>query len=411
MKHCNILTFFILLFELIATLNTAAIAQNKQDKFIIINGENKTTIPFQLYLNRIYFLVKVNGHKLHFILDTGSFNVLDRTAAKSLRIEAKINDEGGGFGKVRIKNVLLGGKVRMHNQVFYTVPLPEASTIETTDGTVGYKLLKHFVVRIDYDRHKMTLIRPAAFDSSHAGTAIPIFFTHLHPTIKGSIDGLSGHFWIDTGASGSLYLVSSFVRKHKLVSRYNATPPISTGENGAVGGAVVGRVARGGQLAIGNVIIHNPIIALLATKSVFPIRGIAGNIGGRILKRFTVTFDYGDHLMYLKPNKNYGKPMRAGRSGMNLKQTTKGFVIQSVMAGSPADEAGLKAKEIITAVNNKPANKISIRTLSKMMKSKPGTRIILTIGAGKKVHDVTITLRRLIPKTGGLTMGKGSKRK
>src|SRR5215472_15550029 len=45
---------------------------------------------------------------------------------------------------------------------------------------------------------------------------------------------------------------------------------------------------------------------------------IGALIGGRILKRFTVTFDYPHHRILLVPNSRFSDPFRTNESGLSL---------------------------------------------------------------------------------------------
>jgi C-terminal processing protease CtpA/Prc len=80
-----------------------------------------------------------------------------------------------------------------------------------------------------------------------------------------------------------------------------------------------------------------------------------------------------------------------------------GFEVMAIMTGGPAQQAGLKVGDIITAVNGKPAGDLTLYGLREMLsKSAPGTRVKLTVGKGAKAHDVSLVLRRLIPQKDGL---------
>ncbi|MGH8162479.1 MAG: aspartyl protease family protein, partial [Gammaproteobacteria bacterium] len=375
-----------------------------------VDGGNVATIPFELIDNHIHIQVKINGHPFHFILDSGSVNVLSPQAAKTAGVKANgaLAAHGTGsrtvnMGLAKVKDIVLGNKAALRNQTFYVIPLPSVSTSIRLDGTVGYGIFKHFVVSIDYAKHLLTLIRPRDFSPKGAGVAVPLHsYNGDKVTVKGSIDGLAGYFLLDTGNGGSLSLFAPFAKANNLYARYDTTPPVVTGFG--VGGVTKGRVARGGKLTIGSVAVNDPVVALRTTKRGGGVdKTIVGNIGARILKRFTVTFDYADKVMYLKPNENYGKPMNYDRSGMAFKQTRQGFPVVGVMKGGPAAQAGIKIGDIITAVDGKPASEMTRLAFRAMLRNEtPGTKVKLTIGKDSAAHVVTITLRRLIPKTGGL---------
>jgi C-terminal processing protease CtpA/Prc len=88
---------------------------------------------------------------------------------------------------------------------------------------------------------------------------------------------------------------------------------------------------------------------------------------------------------------------------MWINRQGKDFIVKSVMAGGPAEEAGLKAGDVITQVNGKPAAKIGLAEFRKMLRDDmPGTKLQLIVTNGKTTRQITLVLRRLIPKAGGL---------
>lgn len=386
--------------------------QQKLNDFSIVGGKQEATIPFKLINNHIYIQAGVNGHPLQIVLDTGGANVLTPQAAKQAGIKSQGALEGGGVGKKsvntgvgEVKELTLGGKAILSDQSFMVMAMPGFSDIEGAefDGLTGPPVFKRFVVRIDYAAHTLTLIKFSDFKPADAGTAVPFTFQDGRiPEVKGSIDGLPGQFEIDTGSRAALSLFAPFSKKHDLAARYGATPPFVDGWG--VGGSMKSRIARGGILMIGSVAVHNPIVEIsTATKGAFADKNIAGNIGGAILKHFTVTFDYAKQTMYLKPNKNYDAPMNYDRAGMWFNGKDGNFEVKSVLSGGPAGKAGLKVGDVITAVNGKPADKLTVSGLRAMLRNgAPGRRVKLTVDSGGKAHTVTIVLRRLIPRTGGL---------
>lgn len=385
-----------------------AMPQQHFDDFALIGGANAVTIPFELVSNHIYIHVTVNGHPLHFLFDSGGFNVLTPEAAKRVGVSSKGAVRSGGVGKKAVsagfgkaKSLELGGRVKLSDQVFAVIPLPGFSDIEGTqfDGLIGYEVFKRLVVRIDYADRTLTFIKPADFNPAGAGTAVPFTLLGSIPGVKGSIDGLPGEFEVDTGSRAALTLWGPFVKAHDLADRYHASGVTVIGWG--VGGSSRGRVARGGVLKIGGVSVHDPLVELsTSTAGAGAAKFISGNIGGGILKHFTVTFDYAHQRMYLKPNRDNGAPMNYDRSGMWVNARDGGFVVKAVMPGGPADKAGLKVGDLITAVNGKPSTAMSLTGFRKMLADgAPGTRIGLDIGEGAGMHRVTLVLRNLVPDT------------
>lgn len=76
--------------------------------------------------------------------------------------------------------------------------------------------------------------------------------------------------------------------------------------------------------------------------------------------------------------------------------------MKSVLAGGPASQAGLKAGDVITAVDGKPAAGIGLANFRAMLHDTPGTHLRLTVKRGASAYIITMVLQRLIPETGGL---------
>ena len=72
---------------------------------------------------------------------------------------------------------------------------------------------------------------------------------------------------------------------------------------------------------------------------------------------------------------------------------TTGITIQSVIAGSPASQAGLRPGDIITKVNDQQIDQQHPLT-SIMVKSRPGDRVRLTVIRGGQTQVIEVTLGR-----------------
>ncbi len=86
----------------------------------------------------------------------------------------------------------------------------------------------------------------------------------------------------------------------------------------------------------------------------------AGNIGGDLLKRFTLTLDYGHQRLWLVPNALAAQPDVFDRSGLWIARAKDGTIaIADVAADSAAAKAGLTADDVIVAVDGTPASTIA----------------------------------------------------
>ena len=166
-----------------------------------------------------------------------------------------------------------------------------------------------------------------------------------------------------------------------------------------VGGPSTGYVTRGRMMMLGSVAIENVVATLTnQDKGAFAGNDYQGNVGGGILKRFIVTFDYGNQLMYLKPlPAPVADTGTFDRAGMWINQSSHGFKIADVTRGGAADEADLRTNDTITAVDGISAMDIHLYDLRwRLRNDQPGTVVTFTIKRGNKIKIRKVTLRYLI---------------
>jgi PDZ domain len=368
-------------------------------------GSDRVTLGFDLVENQIYLPVRLNGGaSITALFDTGSLDVLDRDAAKRLDIrqDGALPGEGFGtdiaaFGVAKIKALDVGG-LTLADQLFYTMAIapgggPDAMLAESA---IGYEVAKRAVTVIDYARQEISFIDPSRFRP--AADAVPIKFKfdgHI-PVIDASVDGIAGEFEIDTGAWSSLIVMRPFAETHDLAGKYHATREVVAGSG--AGGDVRGLLFRPKSLKIGSVEIAAPMGDLLLDKrgaGADPL--VAGNIGGGILRRFTVTLDYGHQLLYLEPNSDFAAPDMVDRSGLWLARIGRNaFAIEAITPGSPAARAGLAVGDRIIAINDNPVAAMSGPALRDKLRAPADTIVTLTIKHGFQTRNIALKLEDLI---------------
>ena len=293
----------------------------------------------------------------------------------------------------------VGGATITNQPILVASFFAAAPTIEgvNAQGMIGYEFFARFVTRFDYGAHTITFIDPKRFDPKNAGIAVPLSFFNQMPIVDGSFDRIQEHFQIDTGARMPLMLTGPFVAAHDL--RVKSARGIEAMTGIGVGGPSFSFVTRGGELKIGDVTVDKPLTMFNLDKGgsgaaeAFP-----SNIGGGILKRFVVTLDYPHYVMYLKPVSGVVADLDAfDRSGMWINGDDGGFKIAYISAGTPADQAGLKAGDIIVAVDGTPANELHLYEVREHLRDDaPGTVVRLSIRRGGETKQFAITLRNLI---------------
>jgi hypothetical protein len=392
--------------------------RGKDYRFVSNTGFVK--VPFELVSNHIYFKVKVNDYPhLSFLLDTGArssyldfsrageFKIkkVDRKKAKgirgcddasffkldSIRI-GSINPSQDGSGFAQNENLTL------FNQTMTGISLGQVDKFdgEKLDGILGYDFFKRFVVEIDYLNHTLTIYEPEKFNYTGDGEVLKINLEWNIPKIKTVVDGeYEGIFKIDTGSRNSLDLYAPFVKKHKFLEKYPKylETPVGFGITGATEG-MVGRIK---SFQLGSFFVKSPVIGFyLEDKDSFSSRKIAGKIGGGILKKFKVIFDYPHYRMILEKNTNYHRWDRYNTSGIQLIRDDGKILIYQVIKNSPAEVAKIKKDDELLSINDIPISNYSLQEIKEILNQKEGTKVELGLKRKGKTKRVNLTLEELI---------------
>ena len=368
-------------------------------------GGTQARLPIDVLNNHVFVAVEIDGHALRFLLDTGGVNLLAASAAQRIgltsvgAIEARgPGEKSVGSGFARVERLVVGGAVALERQLLRVLEMPGFDDVEgvQVDGVLGVELFKRLVVQIDYTGRELVLSDAATFAAPPGAESLPITFFGHFPGIAAEIDGVAGQFWLDTGNRGGLILLVPFVEEHGLAARYATSPETTIGWG--VGGSAQGRLARGGRLALGGMHVEAPVLRLPADNGgALAIRHVAGNIGGEILRRFVVTFDYARRIVHLVANAEAGKPFEVDRSGLWINRHAQGAVVGAVMAGSPADTAGVLVDDVIVAVDGAQASGIGLDALRRLLANSPiGTRMAFDLRRGESQIQAALELRDLV---------------
>ena len=165
---------------------------------------------------------------------------------------------------------------------------------------------------------------------------------------------------------------------------------------GASAGARPSYVTRAATLTLGPVKIDNLVAGFgLQSKGAFADPNYAGNVGSGLLKRFVVTFDYANQIMYLKSLPAPTPDMATfDRAGFWINTSPKGFKIVDLTAGGPARAAGRQVGVEITAGVGAPAGTVQISNLRMRLRNDPaGTVVKLSVTSPSGDRDVNLTLK------------------
>ena len=370
------------------------------------------TIAFELYQNLVFVPVRLKGSEpCIFVLDTGaSVSFLNEALAHSLGLEVKYQREsniGTGEASTRVgfsRDVTLS--VSGVDIPAKRVGVVQLADLESTlgrpiNGILGADLFKSYVVTIDYAARKATLEDPKHYAYHGKGELIPLRLSGDRPFVRATVtpvrsDPIEGLFVIDTGDDSTLGLHTPFVEKYRLrSSNQNMIPHLSHGISGESRNWR-GRVA---SLKLGTFTIDQPVATFAeATKGSEADRSYDGVLGGEILRRFKVTFDYSRRQMIVEPNAAFAEAYEFDMSGVSLATREHDFKtirVRHVLAGSPASEAGLKEGDTLETIDDKPAASLGLEQIEQMFK-KDGQEYVLGVKRGEAQIQVRMKIRRLI---------------
>jgi len=374
----------------------------------IDNAAGTTTVPFDLVNNHIYVDGRIDGKPARFLVDTGGTNLLTPAAAKKFGLVGEGKLAGSGVGDERVDLSLAhAGEVRvgdavLSRPVFYVLDLGELPKVEgvPADGLVGYEMFRRFGVEIDYAHHRLVMSDPSKFVPPAGATALAFELDDRIPIVTGTLDGLPMRMSIDTGSRSSLTLHAPFVRDNHLVEKYHAAPEAVTGWG--VGGASRARPARFGTLMVGGVRIDGVAGDMyLGNKGAFTDANLTGNLGGGVLKRFDVAFDYAKKRMYLAPiPEAAGKPDAFDRSGLWLLGDGDAFKVADVAADSAALQAGMRIGDRVVAIGGEPVATRSLADWRERLRTTPaGTHLAVRFLREGKEQAAELSLADRIPGT------------
>jgi hypothetical protein len=261
-------------------------------------------------------------------------------------------------------------------------------------GIIGHELFRRFVVTIDYAHQRLGLTLPSAFSHTGPGTPVPLTFNGSTPALHGEVDGRPGRFDLDTGSRGGLTLSPRFAEVHRLAESYRAGHEALTGWG--VGGATRGRAFRVGVLRLGGVDIARVIGELSVGARTVTDPDVAGTVGGGVLKRFNVTFDYSRSRVIFERNANDSTPDAPDRAGLWLNLANEAFEVADVQEESPGADAGIAVGDRILALDGRRPPGLTLAEARHALRAAPGTRVRLTVEVAGGPRETVIVLRELV---------------
>ena len=375
-------------------------------------SDQSTTIPFELFGNKIFLAVSVKGSEpLSFILDTGNkWAVINLARARSLGLhlggDITVAGEGEKTGTgsfVEGERFGVVGLKSFSQPLFLAIPLDDIATRlgHRIDGLLGTDFIRQFVVDIDWIGKRLTLRGKAAFSYAGKGVSLPVTFdARSHPLVKATVQlgpgrEAPGIFLVDIGSNRALALNSPFVKQEGIISSDRAVLPLRAF---GAGGSVRGVTGRIDGLKIGGWVLKRPVAAFSQDeKGALAGTDKQGSIGVEVLRRFRVIFDFERDRIILEPNARFDDPFEHDMSGVALEAIGPSFETLRVVAlddGSPAAALDMKVGDVVTTINGRPASAIGLSEIKRLFSTEG--RYEINLQRGEALIAVTlVTTRRL----------------
>ncbi|PKA99336.1 aspartyl protease [Flavobacteriaceae bacterium MAR_2009_75] len=402
--------------------------------FKIVGGQKQEKLKFELINNLIVMPVEVNGTELFFLLDSGVsypilFNV-SRSDSIQINNVSEITIRGVGNGQpikalsstgntFRIKNI------ENKNQRLYVV-MDKGINLSPSlgvpiHGIMGYELFRDFIVDINYAKEKIVFNDPIGYSykKDRRAETFPLSISKKKAYINGNLfleDNKEEQIklLVDTGSSDAIWLFED-----ERITIPDTYYDVFLGKG--LNGDIYGKRSKVKGFKIGSFALKEAKVAFPDRDSFRSIENFGtrnGSVGGEVLKRFNIIFDYKNGKVTLVKNHNYVKPFHYNLSGVDLQHNgmryiaesiadsrgvvqseNKSFgdvqllfenrtrlslvpeiIISAIRAGSPAHVAGLKEGDVILAVNGKKVHRYKLQEVVRMLNEKEGKRIKLKVG-------------------------------
>lgn len=425
-----------------------------QEGFQFENNKNKIVIPFKLINNLIIIEAKVNGIPLNFLLDTGvqetilfSLEETDEIIFSNLE-KIKIK----GFGKKEafdgFKSAANNFKIKNFidkNHIIYLI-LDQDVNISSkvgipVNGILGYHFFKNNLIKVDYDLKKIIIFKNKEKQLTKLEkNFIKLDLTlhdgkpYINPKITISENDIDFNvkLLIDSGNSDAVWLFKD--KSHLIKIPENSIKDyLGRGFSGDVFGCR-GRIK---SIQMDNLVLKETIIAFpdsSDTKEVQEnVEDRMGSIGGEMMKRFLIYFDYPSNFIYLKKSNSFNNTFNFNMSGIEVQhqglqwiqdsyennpavsnnifdgngnkvvnnlrykfELKPVYIISNVRENSNAEELGVKKDDVIVAINKNPAYTYSLQQINELLMSEEGKSVEIVVDRKGRFYTFKIKLKRII---------------
>jgi len=274
------------------------------------DGVSSAELPAD-FSEHVYVAVRIGDTSVDFVLDTGASGiVVDSTVARRIGLQLYGEHSHVVAGRATYARAVVpelrAGALTMRDLVVGVVPLGwTGKRGGRIGGLLGFDFLAQLGVTVDYEHHRVTAVPGNAFvaPAGPQTVALPARFGRGIPLVTVSFDGaVAERVGLDTGGSGSFLMFDYFTRRNPNALHDDDGGVYSEGpEQIGVGGAFTTKPAFVHTLELGS--LHVPsVLGYRVTSARSYTQEMDGVIGDKVLRWFTVGFDYAHERVYLTPN-------------------------------------------------------------------------------------------------------------
>lgn len=418
-----------------------------QQGFQFEKDDNKISVPFKLINNLVFVPMKVNGIELNFLLDTGVaetilFSLEDKKEVRYFNTERillkGLGSQAAVEGLKSTNNVLEFGSMKYKNHMFYIVLDPDFNLSShigiPVNGIIGHQFFRNNLVEINYKKKRIIVYKDNEKNRKKTEKkyiSIPITIEKSKPYLKSKVvmEGreIPVKLLIDIGNSDAIWL---FQNRSEVINVPSKSFNDFLGRG--FSGDIEGKRARIQKFIISEFEFNNPIVAFPDSSSIKNVNMVAdrmGSVGGEILRRFDIVFDYQKQKMYLKKNSEYNSAFGYNKSGVEIQHKGLQWIqetvrletvplatnvfdsndnkkkdfkykfvlkpiyeIANVRKNSPAEIAGLQKGDVLILINRSPAYKYSLQEINTLFKSEQEQWITLEVERDSEILKFSFQL-------------------
>lgn len=419
-----------------------------QEGFQFEKGVYKTSVPFKLINNLVFVPIKVNGIELNFLLDTGVaetilFSLEEKKEVRFFNAEKVLlkglGNQAAVEGLKSTNNTLEFSDLMIKNHMLYIVLDPEFNLSShigiPVNGIIGYQFFRNNLVEVNYHKKRIIIHQNnernrTKFEKKF--NTIPITIEKFKPYVNSTVT-IDNHevvvkLLIDIGNSDAVWLFqdrSAFIK----VPVKNFDDFLGRGFSGDV----EGKRGRLQKFKMADFEFSAPVAAFpdsVSIRNVTMVPDRMGSVGGEIMKRFNVVFDYQNQRLHLKKNSEFSTPFSYNKSGVEIQHnglqwiqetvrmetvplaskygesTGIGpktdfkykfklkpiFEIANVRKNSPAAIAGLQKGDLIISINTIVPYKYTLQEINTLFKSIDQKWITLEVERQKQILKFSFQL-------------------